>query len=163
MVRNEILEHVFMLALAEVGVNKEQIAAECLRLALGSLEVADSQEVRTETIREIADIDRQIERAIGLCVAGIISNSELSTQRKPLDRQKAILTERLDELEDNQSIVKKQKRLQDNIQKRINQIAYTQSFSGDVAKEVLDKIVIHDKGCYDVYFKGIDGNFQMAV
>jgi len=163
MVRNEILEHVFQLALSDVDMNKDKIAGDCVKLVLGVLDVDDAKDAHAETLNEIADIDKQIERAIGLCVKGIINEEELAMQREPLDKQKTALYNKLSALDNNMSMISESEALLRNIQDRINKIVSTESFSGEVAKEMLEKIVIHSKDRYDVYFRGFDANFQRAV
>ena len=163
MVRNEILEQVFRLALSDVAQNKDTIIKEMTELIIGTLDADSTQDEQADTLKEIADIEKRMERAVSLCIKGLISEDELAKQKVPLDKQKTALQQRLARLNDNISLTNEREALVDKIKSRITQIVHAEVFSEDVVKEMLDKIVIHGKSRYDVYFRGIDANFPMAV
>jgi len=163
MVRSEILEHIFSLALSDVSINKEMVVNECVKLVLGVIDGDSVQDAHTEALQEIAGIEKQIDRVIGLYVKEIINQKQLEEQKSPLDKQKATLENKLSLLSNNIEMISKREALVSSIRGRIGSIVHNEVFSDEVAKELLDKIVIYGKDRYDVYFRGIDANFHLAV
>ena len=154
MIRNEMLEHIFQRGLHDLAENKEGLINECVELVSS---VLDADQIRTdyENIRrEIDSLSNRINRLIDLRLDGEISKEELHTKREHLDRQAAALNERLSELEKNADVVNEREALLDTIKNHISGIVYADRFSDEVAKELLDKIVVYDKSRYDVYFRG---------
>ena len=163
MIRDEILEHVFRLALLDVIKNKDLIIDECVKIVQGVLDLDIIKDDYADAQKEINEINKQIERAIGLCVKGVINEEELEVQKEILDKQKSALEIKLSSLDDSITMISEREALICKIKERINKIVHTEVFSEDIAKEMLDKIVVHSKNHFDVYFKGISENFPLAV
>jgi len=154
MIRNEILEHIFQRGLHDLVENKDGLINECVELVSS---VLDAEQIHTDlenTQREKDSISSRINRLIDLRLDGEISKEELQTKRENLDRQIETLNERLTQLQKNADMVSERETLLGTIKNHISSIVYTDKFSDEVAKELLDKIVVHDKSRYDVYFRG---------
>ena len=163
MVRDEILEHVFKFALMDVMKNKDLIIDECVKIIQDVLDIDIIKDDYADTKKQVNEINKQIERAIGLCVKGIINEDELGEQKKMLGRQKSALEARLSSLNNSVTMISERETLLCKIKERINKIVTAETFSDDAAKEMLDKIVIYSKNRFDVYFKGVAENFPLAV
>jgi len=163
MVRNEILEGVFQLALSDIAKNEEEIVDECTKLVLGVLEPYNIEYEYNEIQKEVSDINNQLEKAINLCIKGLISEEELEGQRNTLDRQKAALENKLSILNKNTAVISEREIFITRVKERIKKIIRAESFSEDIAKEMLDKIVVYGKNQFDVHIKGIAENFLMGL
>ncbi|MCL2398051.1 MAG: recombinase family protein [Defluviitaleaceae bacterium] len=154
MIRNEILERVFCFALSDIAQDKEAIVDECVELVIGTLGLDSAKDDHAETQKEINGINKQLGRVISLCIKGLISEEELEEQRKTLDRQKSAFGDKLLLLSKNMSMTSEREVLRDRIKERIGEIVCAETFSEDVVKEMLDKIVVYGKDCFEVHVKG---------
>lgn len=152
-VRNDILEYVFLHALHDMVDNKDEIIKECVYViscVLDNNQKSDYGDLQ----KELERISSRIDILINLRLDGEITKEELQSNREPLDKQMTIIKEKLNLLDSNTAMVSKREAFLSDIESHISAIAYTEVFSEDVAREVLEKIIIHDKNNYDVYFNG---------
>jgi Skp family chaperone for outer membrane proteins len=163
MIRNEILEHVFQRGLHDLIQNKDKIITDCITLVSSVLDAEQIHGERDDLQKKLTNESARISRLINLRIDGEITKEELQTMREPLDKKITILKERLSQLDKNTEAINERDALLDQIKNRVNSIVYTEVFSEDVAKEMLDKIIVHDKANFDVYFKGDTVNFTLAV
>lgn len=163
MIRNEILEHVFQLALQDSVNNKEKIISDCMRLITDTLNEDQIQSDFANIQKELARLENRLNNLVGLRLDGEITKDELKTMREPLDIQIAAVREKLKQLENNVSLVGQRDTLLDIIKNRISSIVYTNNFSEELVKEMLDKIVVYSKNQFDVYIRGNPVNFTSAA
>jgi len=153
MVRNDILEYVFIQALCDMVDNKDEIIKECVDAISGVLDSGQIQADYDDSQRELERISNRIESLIDLRLGAEITKEELQSMREPLDKQMTALKEKLNHLDNNTGIAMEREIFLAAIKSHISDITHTEVFSEDVAREVLVKIVIHGKNRYDVYFK----------
>ena len=152
MVRNEVLEYVFNFALNDAIHQKDIIINECVQLLSSVLDAEQIQSDQSIIATEINRLNSRIERLIDLRTDGEITKDEFKRKREPLDIQISVLNEKLDRLNKNAALINERDMLLDKIRSHISNIVYTEIFSCDVAREVLDKIVIYNKNKFDIYF-----------
>ena len=162
MIRNEVLEYVFNFALNDAIEHKDTIIDECVQLLSSVLDAEQIQTDHTNVANEINRLNARIERLIDLRADGEITKDELKRKREPLDIQILALNEKLDQLNKNAALIDEYDVLLDEIRNHISSIVYAETFSGDVAKEVLNRIVIYGKNKFDVYFNGTGGKYTLA-
>ena len=163
MVRNEILERIFLWALGDLVANRDEIIGECMKAVSGALDTEQVQTDYSDTIREIERLTTRINSLIDLRLGGEISKDELQAKREPVDKQVAALEEKLRQIGKSIDMAMSSDALLSTIREEISSIACADVFEEDVVKAVLDKIVIHSKNRYDVYFRGTPVNFTWAV
>jgi len=160
---NEILEQVFLLTLGDFVTNKDEIINECVQAVSGTL---NSQQVKadyTEAQKELDRLNSRIDGLIDLRLGGEITKEELQEKREPINKQIAMAEKKLLLLCKNIDTTMDYEAHLISIKSYISGIVNTELFSDDVVKEVLDKIVVHSKNRYDVYFRGTTANFTCAV
>jgi len=163
MVRNEILERIFLWALRDLVTNKDEVIGQCMEVISGALDMKQAQTDYADAERELERLNNRINALIDLRLDGEISKEELQVKREPLDNQIAVLEEKLHLIGRNAEIAKESDAFSNAISEQISSIVYADVFDEDVVREVLDKIVIHSKNRYDVYFRGTPVNFTLAV
>ncbi|MCL2619081.1 MAG: recombinase family protein, partial [Defluviitaleaceae bacterium] len=163
MVRNEILEHVFRLALQDSVHNKDKIIKDCIRLVSSTLNADQIQSDYHDAERELERLTNRLSNLVNLRLDGEITKEELKSMREPLDIQVATARNKLKQLEKNTALADKQDTLLDKIKDRITNLVYADIFSDEVVKERLDKIVVYGKSRFDVYLKGDVVNFTSAA
>ena len=162
MIRNEIIEGIVLLALKDIVAYKDVIIDECVTLLSSVLSTKQVQNDHTETKGKIKMLQSRIGRLIELRLDGEISKEELQSKRKPLDLQIAELTYKLEQIKANASLIDTRDVLLDAIKKRVSSLIHANEYSDEVAGEILEKIVIHNKAQYSVYFKGLESGVTLG-
>jgi len=98
-----------------------------------------------DTKKELERLTTRINSLIDLRLGGEITKEELQTKREPLDKQMATLEEKLLHLSKSVEMAQESGTILKAIKNRISSVTSTDLFREDLAKEVLDKIVIHSK------------------
>ena len=164
MVRNEILEHVYLTALRDMVKHKEALIQESVTLVMGVLDAAQIRSDHEETRHKIDRLNQRIKKFIDMRADDEITKDELQAMRKPLDEQIAHLNQKLMQLAKNAEQVNERETLLATIRQHITGIVHAEAFDGETAKETLDKIVVHGKERFDVYFKGFsDPNSPVCI
>ena len=163
MVRNEILEHVFQLALKDSAYNKDKIIKDCIKMVSEALNADQVKSDYDEAAKELDRLTNRLNNLVGLRLDGEITKEELKTMREPLDAQIAVAQGKRQQLENNAALAEQQDTLIEQIKDRITKIVNVEAFSEEVVKEKLEKIVIYGKDRFDVYLRGNPVNFTSAA
>jgi len=150
MVRNEILEHVFQLALKDS--NNDRIIKDCIKMVSEALNADQVKSDYAEGEKELGRLANRLNNLVRLRLDGEITKEELKAMREPLDAQIAVMQGKLRQLEDNAALAGQQDILIEQIKARIIKVANAEAFSEEVVKEKLEKIVIYGKNRFDVHF-----------
>jgi len=163
MVRNEILEHIFQLALQDSVYNKDKIIKDCIRLVSNTLNTDQIQSEYSDAEKALERLNNRLSNLVNLRLDGEITKEELKSMREPLDIQIATAQDKLKQLESKTALVEQQDTILDKIKSRITSLVTANVYSEDIVKSLLDKIVIHGKNRYDVYLRGDSVNFTQAA
>lgn len=154
MIRNEILEHVFRLALRDSAHNKDKLIDDCVKMISSTLNADQIQSDYKDAGKELERLTGRLNNLIDLRLDGEISKEELKIKRESLDVQIVTAQEKLKQLENNAELVDQRDALMKKIKERITDIVTANVFSEEIAKEKLDKIIIYGKDQFDVYLRG---------
>ncbi|MCL2498812.1 MAG: recombinase family protein [Defluviitaleaceae bacterium] len=154
MVRQEILEEAFLTALNDMVQYKDELIKESMNIVMGVLDTEQIRSDQENIQKKIAKLENRIKRLIDLRLDGEITKEEMQTQKKPLDGQITVLNNQLIQLDKTAEQVTERETFIDTIKTHISGIVKAETFDGETVKETLEKIIIHDKATFDVYFKG---------
>ncbi|MCL2386989.1 MAG: recombinase family protein [Defluviitaleaceae bacterium] len=146
MIRNEILEQAFLSAIK--AKNKDEIIKDCTSIISSVLDESQLHTEQATLKKRIQQESNRITRLIDLRIDGEITKEELSHKREALDKKINALKARL-----HQQQATTTKTTRDKIKTRIKTLANAETFNEEIARELLEKIIIHNKSRCEVYLR----------
>ncbi len=153
LVREEILQHVFMLAVKEVVQDPSLIIdsiVSTIEIVLkGKRDAAQNEQ--KELLKQLNRLENKKQESIELFLERIITKDDLKTTTEKLDKQIQVIHLQSKRFEDNKMVLTDYARLMQTIKNYILGIFHAETFSEELCKSTLHKIVIHSKTKFDVY------------
>lgn len=105
------------------------------------------------------DIKDEIQKAIDLCIKGIISEEELVEKKKEKEKELLHINNELKEQEKENNAIENKDIIIKKAKEIITDIVTTKQFSDEVCRTLIDKIVVYKKNEFDFYLVGNTGDF----
>jgi len=155
-ISDELLRRVFLHSLRDVAKNKEAVIARVEKAVLSAVsETGKNAKSDAALKRGIANIEKKQDVLLDARLGNEITKEEFRKKKDALGAELETLRARLADSEKKQEFISRQSDLIEKIKTSIREMAGAEVFSGDVCKEVLDKIVVHNRSEYRVFFKGL--------
>ena len=154
-----VYEDVLMQCLKEIikqiAKDKEKIINIVQELVVSVINKREKKELNENiTLKRKEAIIKERERAIELCIKGLITEEELERKKdekkeelKQIEKELQKQQEEIKAVENKEEIIKKSKQL-------ITDIINTKVNSDEVCRTLVDKVIVHNKAEFDFYLKG---------
>lgn len=157
----------------------EDVLKECLRdiikgITKNKQEIIEDLEKTIETtinkrvkkeenenilLKKKTEIENEIQKAIELCIKGIITEEELMHKKKDKEEEMKIIDRQLIEEKEQQEAIENKDKIISKAKKIIEDIVNTKTISDEVCKSLVDKVIAYNKSTFDFYLKGNKGDF----
>lgn len=159
-VYEDVLQKCLKEIIKQIAKDKEQIINTVQQLVENVINKREKKELKENTtLKRKEAIIRERDKAIELCIKGLITEEELARKKeekqeelKQIERELLEQQEELKAIENKNEIIEKSKQL-------ITDIINTKVFSDEVCRTLVDKIIVHNKAEFDFYLKGNTGDY----
>jgi len=158
-IRDELLQQVFLKSLKDIVTGKEQIIAEVENAVINAVGEIQTSTEETNINREIIRLERKLDVLLDARLENEITKDEFKKKKTLMEMELNILNKKLKESENRQQLIDNQHALMDKIRDIIKKLVSSEEFSGEVCKEVLEKIIVHGRSEYSVYFKDLKDSY----
>ena len=150
-IRNEDATHIMYLVTSSLKYNKEKITNNLLAI-IKSIIAMDTTGTDSEKLKsQIKAIEQKRTNLIDLYTSGDITRDEFSAARAKCENEIAELKSVIDSIDKQREMIEKQQELVAEIAEAMNELINGVEYEDDFYKEILDKMVVNDKGHIDVY------------
>lgn len=147
-IRNEEAIHLMYLVVQSLRYNEKRMTEDLISIIKSAI-AADSRGTDPEKLEwQIKRIEEKRGELIDLYISGDITRDEFVAARSRCSHEIA-------ELQSGIGSMDKQKEIFEKQQAVINELVDGIEYEDDFYKEILDKMVVNDKGQIDVYLKGL--------
>jgi len=159
-ISNDILEAVFINVLKDIVKNKESIISKAIHtLSLYLDEQPQNEENSILKIeREIQKLKNQKHKLVDLYFANSITKEDLKDIGDKYERQIEKLNTKLLTMETQAKRVTDKDTILNSIVETIKSIVNCDTFSEEICKQLLDRVIVKGKTEFDLYFKGDFGS-----
>lgn len=159
-VYEDVLKECLKSILKEVIKDKEKIISDVEKI----VETTINQRIKKEEkgnmlLNRKEEIKKERQRAIELCIKGLITEDELQMKKKEKEEELRIINLELKEQEEEINAFENKKQIIDKAKQTIEDIVETKIISDEVCKSLVDKVIVHSKADFDFYLKGNQGDY----
>ncbi|MEE0866061.1 MAG: hypothetical protein U0L98_04625 [Clostridia bacterium] len=159
-VYEDVLKECLKSILKEVIKDKEKIISDVEKIVETTINKRIKKEEKGNTLlNRKEDIKKERQRAIELCIKGLITEDELQMKKKEKEEELRIIDLELKEQEEEINAFKNKKQIIDKAKQTIEDIVETKIISDEVCKSIVDKVIVHSKADFDFYLKGNQGDY----
>lgn len=159
-VNNEVLKECFQNILLDLKPNKSKVTNDILKAVESIIDNRSSNENKEQELNlEKEKLLLEKSKAINLCVKGIITEKELLRQKQMIEDEMNEIDKKLMEIQSTETGIENKSEILARVKKVIHRIIDCKDFSDEVCKELVDKVVVHNKTRFDFYITVQDNNF----
>lgn len=150
-IRNEDAIFLMQFLCQSLDFNREKIANNLIQI-IESVIKEDASETKAERLYEkLAVTEEKNKKLIDLHLSGDISRNEFLTTREEYLEKITELTSLINNFENQQNTKQSQKALLNKICTTVTELVSNTTYEDELYKEILDKMLIHDKENIDIY------------
>lgn len=159
-VYEDVLKECLKSILKEVIKDKEKIISDVEKIVETTINKRIKKEEKGNTLlNKKEEIKKERQRAIELCIKGLITEDELQMKKKEKEEELRIIDLELKEQEEEINAFENKKQIIDKAKQTIEDIVETKIISDEVCKSLVDKVIVHSKADFDFYLKGNQGEY----
>lgn len=161
-IHNEDAVHIMFLVCQSLHINRKKIADNLIR-TIESIISTDMAGTDATTFAEKIDIVKKKKtNIIDLYTSGDIDKEEFTSLRARYDKEIDALQAMMEGLEQQRLLIKKQQLIQ-NMKSAIDELVNSIEYEDEFYKQLLDKMVLHDKNHIDVYLNMLPYKWTYTV
>jgi site-specific DNA recombinase len=150
-IRNEDATHIMFLVTKELKLKQTKIIKNLISI-IQSIIAMDTTGTDVEKLKaQIQTIEDKRTKLIDIYMSGDITKEEFSAARSKCDTEIKELQSVIDSFDKQQSMIRQQQELVQEISDAINEIVGGVEYDDEFYKHILDKMVVNDKDNIDVY------------
>ena len=159
-VYEDVLKECLRSILKEIIKDKERIINDVEKIVETTINNRIKKEEKENTLlNKKEEIKKERQRAIELCIKGLITEEELQLKKEEKEEELRIIDLKLKEQEEEINAFENKKKIIDKAKKTIEDIVETKIISDEVCKSLVDKIIVHGKADFEFYLKGNQGDY----
>lgn len=159
-VYEDVLKECLKSILKEVIKDKEKIISDVEKIVETTINKRIKKEEKGNMLlNRKEEIKKERQRAIELCIKGLITEDELQMKKKEKEEELRIINLELKEQEEEINAFENKKQIIDKAKQTIEDIVETKIISDEVCKSIVDKVIVHSKADFDFYLKGNQGDY----
>ena len=159
-VYEDVLKECLKSILKEVIKDKEKIISDVEKIVETTINKRIKKEEKGNMLlNRKEEIKKERQRAIELCIKGLITEDELQMKKKEKEEELRIINLELKEQEEEINAFENKKQIIDKAKQTIEDIVETKIISDEVCKSLVDKVIVHSKADFDFYLKGNQGDY----
>lgn len=159
-VYEDVLKECLKSILKEVIKDKEKIISDVEKIVETTINKRIKKEEKGNMLlNRKEEIKKERQRAIELCIKGLITEDELQMKKKEKEEELRIIDLELKEQEEEINAFENKKQIIDKAKQTIEDIVETKIISDEVCKSIVDKVIVHSKADFDFYLKGNQGDY----
>ena len=140
--------------------DKERIIQEVEKIVENTINKRIKKEKEENTlVKRKEEIKKERQRAIELCIKGLITEDELEQKKKDKEEELEQIEKEIKAQEEEFKAIDNKEQIIEKAKQTINDIVETKILSDEVCKSLVDKIIVHNKAEFDFYLKGNQGDF----
>lgn len=156
----DVLKECLKSILKEVIKDKEKIISDVEKIVETTINQRIKKEEKGNTLlNKKEEIKKERQRAIELCIKGLITEDELQMKKKEKEEELRIIDLELKEQEEEINAFENKKQIIDKAKQTIEDIVETKIISDEVCQSIVDKVIVHSKADFDFYLKGNQGEY----
>lgn len=153
----DVIKEGFKSILKDIIKNKEQVIYEVQKIVESTINKREKEEEKGNILlKRKKDIEEERQKAIELCIKGLISEEELEEKRKDKEKELQIIEEELKKEQEELKAIENKKEIIERSKEIVNDIVDTKTFSDEVCRTLIDKVIVYSKSEFDFYLKGRD-------
>lgn len=150
-IRNEDATHIMFLVTKELKLKQTKIIKNLISI-IQSIISMDTTGTDVEKLKaQIQTIEDKRSKLIDIYMSGDITKEEFTSARSKCDNEIKELQSVIDSFDKQQSMIRQQQELVQEISDAINEIVGGVEYDDEFYKHILDKMVVNDKDNIDVY------------
>lgn len=162
-IRNEDATHIMFLVTKELKLKQTKIIKNLISI-IQSIIAMDTTGTDVEKLKvQIQTIEDKRTKLIDIYMSGDITKEEFSATRSKCDTEIKELQSVIDSFDKQQTMIKQQQELIQEISDAINEIVGGVKYDDEFYKHILDKIVVNDKDNIDVYLNLLPMKWSYTV
>ncbi len=162
-IRNEDAIYLLYLVCRELKINRQKVV-DNLTKTIDAVMQIDLTGTSTSALSEkIEEAKKKRTGLIDLYTSGDIDKSEFTALRAKYDEDIEKLKSMAEGIEQQQTMILKQKELMEDIKNAINELINGIQYEDEYYTQILDKMVINDKNHIDVYLKMLPHKWSFTV
>lgn len=162
-IRNEDAIYLLYLVCRELKINRQKVV-DNLTKTIDAVMQIDLTGTSTSALSEkIEEAKKKRTGLIDLYTSGDIDKTEFTALRAKYDEDIEKLKSMAEGIEQQQTMILKQKELMEDIKNAINELINGIQYEDEYYTQILDKIVINDKNHIDVYLKMLPHKWSFTV
>lgn len=159
-VYEDVLKECLRSILKEIIKDKERIINDVEKIVETTINNRIKKEEKENTLlNKKEEIKKERQRAIELCIKGLITEEELQLKKEEKEEELRIIDLKLKEQEEEINAFENKKQIIDKAKQTIEDIVETKIISDEVCKSLVDKVIVHSKADFDFYLKGNQGDY----
>ncbi|MFR7604479.1 MAG: recombinase family protein [Oscillospiraceae bacterium] len=162
-IRNEDAIYLLYLVCRELKINRQKVV-DNLTKTIDAVMQIDLTGTSTSALSEkIEEVGKKRTGLIDLYTSGDIDKTEFTALRAKYDEDIEKLKSMAEGIEQQQTMILKQKELMEDIKNAINELINGIQYEDEYYTQILDKMVINDKNHIDVYLKMLPHKWSFTV
>lgn len=162
-IRNEDVIYLLYLVCRELKINRQKVV-DNLTKTIDAVMQIDLTGTSTSALSEkIEEAKKKRTGLIDLYTSGDIDKSEFTALRAKYDEDIEKLKSMAEGIEQQQTMILKQKELMEDIKNAINELINGIQYEDEYYTQILDKMVINDKNHIDVYLRMLPHKWSFTV
>jgi site-specific DNA recombinase len=162
-IRNEDAIYLLYLVCRELKINRQKVV-DNLTKTIDAVMQIDLTGTSTSALSEkIEEVKKKRTGLIDLYTSGDIDKTEFTALRAKYDEDIEKLKSMAEGIEQQQTMILKQKELMEDIKNAINELINGIQYEDEYYTQILDKMVINDKNHIDVYLKMLPHKWSFTV
>lgn len=153
-INNKILEGLLHGILIDLVKNKEDVIKEVEKAVINVIsETTKKTDDVKNILSEIEQLESKKQKSIDLYFDNIISKDQLKAITQKYDKQLEFFKNKVEFIKKQEQIISNQQTIIDKVKNNVKQIVNGEVFSEEVCRQILDKVVVHNKTNFDVYLR----------
>ena len=159
-VYEDVLKECVKSIIKEIVKDKERIINDIEKVVENTINKrVKKEEEGNLLLKRKEEIQKERQRAIELCIKGLITEEELQLKKEEKEEELKIIDRELKEQEEELNAVENKTQIIDKAKQTIEDIVENKVISDEVCKSLVDKVIVHSKADFDFYLKGNQGDF----
>ena len=159
-VYEDVLKEILKEIIQEIAEDKARITNDIQKAVESIINKRERKEGQENTIlKKKKELETERQRAIELCIKGLITEQELEEKRKDKEQELQRINEELKQqqeeikaLDNKDEIIKKSKQI-------VSDIVNTKIITDEICRTLVDKVIVYSKNELEFYLKGNSGDF----
>lgn len=159
-VYEDVLKEILKEIIQEIAEDKARITNDIQKAVESIINKRERKEGQENTIlKKKKELETERQRAIELCIKGLITEQELEEKRKDKEQELQRINEELKQqqeeikaLDNKDEIIKKSKQI-------VSDIVNTKIVTDEICRTLVDKVIVYSKNELEFYLKGNSGDF----